>query len=78
MQLKLGHGHFKLYLKRLPHFDSDKCDCNRYLIERKRMKEKLQIGSLSLKILLTAKSGIQTVLEFLEKTKIVRRNWLSN
>ena len=93
MQLKLGHGHFKSYLKRLPDFDLDKCDCNnqssqspahlllscnKYQIEREGMRERLQIGSLSLKILLNTKPGIQSVFEFLEKTQIARRNWLSN
>ena len=56
MQLKLGHGHFKSYLKRLPDFDLDKCDCNnqssqspahlllscnKYQIEREGMRERL-------------------------------------
>ena len=30
IQLKLGHGYFRSYLKRLPEFNSDKCDCNQY------------------------------------------------
>ena len=32
MQLKLEHGYFKLYLKRLPNcnLNSDECDCNQY------------------------------------------------
>jgi hypothetical protein len=30
IQLKIGHGHFKSYLKRLPDYQDsdDKCDCN--------------------------------------------------
>ena len=42
------------------------------------MREKLQINNLSLKILLNTKPEIQSVFEFLEKTQIARRNWMSN
>ena len=73
------------HLKRLPDYDTDKCDCNnqssqspahlllscnKYQIEREGMREKLQIDSLSLKILLNTKPGIQSVFEFLEKPKL--------
>ena len=88
IQLKLNHDHFKSYLKKLSDHDSDKCDCNnsssqssahlllscnKYATERKIMRDKLQIGNLSLKILLNTKLEIQTVFEFLDKTKIARK-----
>ena len=93
IQLKLGHGYFKSYLKRLPDYSDDKCDCNsnniqspahlllscsNYKADRAKIKEKLQVSSLSLKILLTKREGIEAVFEFLKNTKIARRNWLSN
>lgn len=90
--MKLGHGHFKSYLKRLNVYSDSKCDCNdcyiqspahlllscsKYQAAREKIKEKLQICDLSLKILLTKREGIQAVFEFLKETEIVRRNWLS-
>ena len=33
IQLKLGHGYFKSYLKRLPAYNSDRCDCNNSLVQ---------------------------------------------
>jgi ribonuclease HI len=91
MQLKLGHGYFKSYLNRLPDYNSDKCDCDgnyiqspahlllecsKYQAEQNKMKEKLQISNLTLKLLLTAREGIQTIFDFLKNTEIVRRNWI--
>ena len=88
MQLKLEHSHFEIYQKRLPGFDSDKCDCNNQSSQspahlllscnlhkeaRKKMKEKLKIFNLSLKFLLNSKKGIQKTFEFLKETKIARR-----
>ena len=93
IQLKLGHGYFKSYLKRLPDYNSDKCDCNnqdiqspahlltscsKYLVEYSKIKEKLQISQLSLSILLNTREGIKTILKFLNTTKIARRNWLES
>ena len=95
IQLKIGHGHFKSYLKRLPDYSvdfDDKCDCNhtsiqspahlllncsKYEAARKKIREKLQISSLSLKILLTKREEIEAIFEFLKETEIARRNWLS-
>ena len=93
IQLKLGHGHFRSYLKRLPDYDSDKCDCNgiyiqspahlltscsKYQMQHSKIKKKLSIsGDLSLKLLLTTREGIQAVFDFLKETEIARRNWLS-
>ena len=93
VQLKLGHGHFRSYLKRLPDYNSDKCDCNsnyiqspahlltscyNYQAEYSKIKKKLSISDdLSLKLLLTTREGIQAVFNFLKVTKIARRNWLS-
>src|SRR4030095_1251827 len=87
IQLKLGHGYFKSYLKRLPDFDSDKCDCNnqntespahlllecsKYQTARLKLRERLKIN-LSLKNLLTTKAGISAVCDFLIETKMARR-----
>jgi len=89
MQLKLGHGHFNSYLKRFTDHDSDKCDCNDHYIQspahlllscskynaaREKIKEKLHVCSLSLKVLLTKREGIEAVCEFLKETQIARRN----
>ena len=88
IQLKLGHGHFKSYLKRLPDFDSDKCECNnlssqspahllfnceKYKKVRAKLKEKFKNIHLSLKFLLITKKNIQAVLEFLNESKAARR-----
>ena len=93
IQLKLGHGYFKSYLKRLPDYNSDRCDCNRssiqspahlllscenYIEAYSRIKEKLTASQLSLKILLTKREGIEAVFSFLKETEIARRNWISN
>ena len=93
IQLKLGHGYFKSYLKRLPDYNSDKCDCNdnniqspahlllscsKYQAEYSKIKEKLSVSDLSLKLLLNTREGIQTVFEFLKETKIASRKWISD
>ena len=94
IQLKIGHGHFKSYLKRLADYANNqdfdnKCDCNhiniqspahllldcsKYHAAREKIREKLQLHSLSLKILLTRRDGIEAVFDFLKETKIARRN----
>src|SRR6516162_3553081 len=89
IQLKLGHGHFKSYLKRLPDYSSDRCDCSesfaqspahlllqcsKHQYARNKIKEKLQVSSLSMKLLLHTREGIKAVFEFLKETKIARRN----
>src|SRR5215471_6245242 len=93
IQLKLGHGYFKSYLKRLSDYDSDKCDCNdrsiqspahlllscsKYQAEYSKIKDRLKVNNLSLKILLIKRDAIQTVFDFLKETKIARRNWLNS
>jgi ribonuclease HI len=94
IQLKLGHGHFKSYLKRLSDYNSDKCDCNnsyvqspahlltscsKYQAEYSKIKEKLSVtDNLSLKLLFTTREEICAVFNFLKETKIARRNWLSD
>ena len=93
MQLKLGHGYFKSYLKRLLDYNSDKCDCNgnsiqspahlllecsNYQAEYSKIKEKLSISdNLSLKLLLSTREGILALFDFLKDSKIARRNWLN-
>ncbi len=89
MQLKLGHGYFKSYLKRLSDYDSDKCDCNnisiqssthlllscsKYAAQYSKIKDKLRTSNLSLKLLLTTRDEIQAVLDFLKNSEIARRN----
>ena len=94
IQLKLGHGYFKSYLKRLPSYNFDnKCDCNdisiqspahlllscsKYQAAREKMKDFLKISDISLKILFTKREGILAILNFLKETQIARRNWLEN
>ena len=77
----------------IPDYDSDRCDCNdisiqspahlllecsNYTAEYEKIKEKLNVSDISLKLLLTTKSGIQAVFDFLKESELVRRNWLSN
>jgi hypothetical protein len=93
IQLKIGHGYFKSYLNRLPDYNSDKCDCNnssiqspahlllscsRYQAEYNKIRQKLQVSQLSLSVLLNTREGIKSVFNFLDNTKIARRNWLEN
>jgi len=93
IQLKLEHGYFKSYLKRLSEYNSDRCDCNnnsiqspahlllecgKYQAEHNKIKEKLSTSNLSLKLLLTTREGIQTVFQFLTKTKVASRKWISD
>ena len=88
--MKLDHDHFRSYLKRLPDYSSDKCDCNntyvqssahlltscsKYQTQHSKIKEKLSISdNLSLKLLLTTREEIQAVFDFLKETEIARRN----
>ena len=88
--MKLDHDHFRSYLKRLPDYNSDKCDCNntyiqspthlltscsKYQTQYSKIKEKLSISDdLSLKLLLTTREEIQAVFDFLKETEIARRN----
>ena len=87
-QLKLGHGYFKSYMKRIGKSTTGKCrcgeeqdarhlllDCRRYSQNRKRMKEKLEGQNMSLELLLHNKIGINITLEFLRETKILTRGW---
>jgi hypothetical protein len=89
MQLKLGHGYFKSYLKRLSDYDSDKCDCNnnsiqssahlllscsKYTAEYSKIKNKLKVSNLSLKLLLNTRNEIQAVFNFLKNSEIARKN----
>ena len=65
MQLKLGHGHFKSYVKRVSDLESDKCDCNNqssqtpthlllscnnYQAARLKLREKLQMQNCNLSL----------------------------
>ena len=93
IQLKLGHDHFRSYLKKLSGYDSDKCGCNdiyiqspahlltscsKYQMQHSKIKKKLSISDdLSLKLLLTTREEIQAVFDFLKESEIARRNWLS-
>ena len=87
-QLKLGHGYIKSYLYRLRHLNSDLCQCgkketaehlllscNKLVIARKVLQNKLEGLRLSLQLLLHTKTGIEETLEFLKATKIVTRKW---
>ena len=83
--MKLDHDHFRSYLKRLPDYDSDKCNCNdiyiqspahlltscsKYQMQHSKIKEKLSISdNLSLKLLLTTREEIQAVFD-LKKLKL--------
>ena len=93
IQLKLGHGYFKSYLKRVPaHYDDDKCDCNnssiqspahlllecsKYAPDQSILKNKLNLQFLTLKDWLCSKEGFTLLFEYLKSTGIITRNWLS-
>lgn len=87
-QIKLGHGYFKSYMRRVGHIETDSCscgskqtakhlllDCRRNVQNRKKMKERLGIKHLSLEVVLHNSSGIAAVLEFINDTKISTRRW---
>ena len=80
---------FKSYLKILPDYNSDKCDCNnnyiqspahlllscsKYIAEYNKIKAKLHINNLSLRLLLITRDEIQAIFDFLKEIKIIRRN----
>ena len=89
IQLKLEHGYFKSYLKRLSEYDSDKCDCNntsiqspahlllscsKYAAEYSKIKDKLKASNLFLKLLLITRDEIQAIFDFLKDSEIVKKN----
>ena len=89
MQLKLEHGYFKSYLKRLPDYDSDKCDCDgnstqspahlllncgNLAIFHHEMKLRLQKSLPNMQDLFCFQNDIQLVCEFLERSHIARKN----
>ena len=87
-QIKLGHGYFKSYMKRIGHIETDSCscgskqsakhlllDCRRYIQNRKKMKERLGVKQLSLEVVLHNSIGIASALEYLKDTEISTRGW---
>ncbi|KAI0993691.1 hypothetical protein K3495_g14493 [Podosphaera aphanis] len=87
-QLKLGHGYFKSYLKRIGKTTDDMClcggrqtprhlllECRRYKKNRKKMKDSLCITRLTLPLLLHTNRGVSATLEFIKETKIATRRW---
>ena len=87
-QLKLGHGFYKSYMKRIRQSTVDICSCGpkqtpkhllpecwRYKQNRKRMKERIGRKQMSIQDLLHSTVGITAALEFLNDTRISTRGW---
>lgn len=87
-QLKLGHGYFKSYLKRIGKRNNDEClcgghqtprhlllECRRYRTERNNVKDKMCSDRLTLPLLLHTNKGVEATLEYIKKTKICTRKW---
>lgn len=90
-QLKLGHGYFKSYLKRIGKVNDDRCICGakqtprHLLLQCQRYKKERAIlhgcnkgSQLSLSMVLHTKIGTQAALEYIEKTGICTRKWCIN
>src|SRR6266498_816820 len=91
IQLKIGHGFFKSYLKRLPNYESAECFCHRntiqnpthlvlecseYRADRVEAFEGLDNDQKSMEYLFNTKIGREKLFKFLEKTKIASKKWL--
>ena len=87
-QLKIGHGYFKSYLKRV-NGESDLCRCGlrqtpghlllvckEYRGQRRTLQEKLKGLRLTLPLLLHTKAAWGPTLTFLKETEISTRQWL--
>ena len=87
-QLKLGHGYFKSYLKRIGKIVDDECvcgrkqtaehlllECRRYRNERRKIEDNLCCTRLTLPLLLHTNKGVDATLEYIKKTKISTRRW---
>ncbi|EGE07676.1 hypothetical protein TEQG_08765 [Trichophyton equinum CBS 127.97] len=91
-QLKLGHGYFRSYLRRLPRYNSQACQacegnqketpthllllCSSYKEPRERLKREKKIQEWNLKYIFQTKKGKQWLLSYLIETKIATRKWL--
>ena len=89
IQLKLGIGYLRPFLKRAGKRESDLCDecevkedtehlvlyCTRYNQERTRMKKALETLPLTLQALFCTEKGKAALAEYLISTKICTREW---
>src|SRR6266511_977097 len=88
IQLKIGHGFFKSYLKRLPNYESAECfyhkntiqnpthlilECSEYRADRVEAFEELDNNQKSIEYLFNTKIGREKLFKFLEKTKIASK-----
>lgn len=87
-QMKLGHGYFKSYLKRIGKRSDDEClcgakqtprhlllECRRYRWQRRKVEEKMCSDRLTLPLLLHTYKGVEATLEYIKETKICTRKW---
>ena len=90
MQLKFGHGYFRLYLHRLGDYNSSKCtnrsnerqtpehlmlNCIHYFEEIQIMKQTADTTS-NLNMLFNTKIGNDILIKFIVKTKIATTKWI--
>jgi hypothetical protein len=87
-QLRLGHGYFGSYLRHLPSFDTDRCQCGapsqtpEHLLLRcptyaeSRTVMKSEVRPFTLRVLLGTKTGMNALARFLSKTNVATRKWM--
>jgi hypothetical protein len=87
-QLRLGHGYFGSYLKRITAFATDQCQCgarsqtpHHLLLEcpdygASRRDMKRAVRPFTLKSLLGTKTGTDAVAQFIRATQVATRRWL--
>jgi ribonuclease HI len=87
-QLRLGHGYFGSYLRHLPSFDTNRCQCGApsqtpehlllqcptYAESRTVMKR--EVRPFTLRVILGTKTGINALARFLSKTNVATRKWM--
>ena len=91
IQLKIGHGFFKSYLKRLPNYKLAEyfchkntiqnptyliLECSEYRADRVKAFEKLNNNQKSIKYLFNTKIDKEKLFKFLKKIKIALKKWL--
>ncbi|KAH7556799.1 hypothetical protein BM1_06233 [Bipolaris maydis] len=86
--LKIGHGYFNAYLKKVKRRECDRCKCGRpqtaehlllycgfYSVERNQLKKTLAQKVLKLPLLLHTTCGIEATSAFITSTRIGTRKW---
>ncbi|KKZ62394.1 hypothetical protein EMCG_03221 [[Emmonsia] crescens] len=88
IQLKLGHGYFKSYLKRISDIENENCEfcdsledpehilmnCSLNQELRAELRQKYKLREMNMKLLFSTEIGNQFLIDFLNETQLATRN----